>query len=213
MSAIRRRMMCKKTERELPSGYTKLNYLEGTGIQWLDLGFKLNNNYSVDLKFSYANYEPSFRNIFGSRFSATQDNFGVIISTLNNIFNIMVDFYNYSNSRATLNDNQYINKIIQITADKNSRQILCDGKLLISNNNVIKDSFTTPDNAYLFNMSGNPSAKGKFKGKIFTCKIYESGVLMQDLLPCLDKNNRPCMYDTVSQQPFYNQGTGEFLYG
>lgn len=33
-----------------------------------------------------------------------------------------------------------------------------------------------------------------------------------NLVPALDNNGRPCMYDTVSKQTFYNQGTGEFLY-
>lgn len=208
MSDFRRRLMNKKVEGELPYGYTRLNYLEGTGIQWLNLGFKLNNNYSVELNFSYANFDSVSGNIFGSRLSATLDNFSVTA-----VSGIIVDFYDFNVSRVYLSDNKYSNKIIQVTADKNSRQILCNGELLISNDNVIKDSFTTPDNAYLFNMSGNPYVKNKFKGKIFTCKIYKSGVLMQDLFPCLDKNNRPCMYDTVSQKPFYNQGTGEFLYG
>jgi len=32
-----------------------------------------------------------------------------------------------------------------------------------------------------------------------------------DLIPVLDWNDRPAMYDKVSRQLFYNQGTGEFL--
>ena len=34
-----------------------------------------------------------------------------------------------------------------------------------------------------------------------------------DLIPVLDKNNIPCMFDKVTKQFFYNQGTGQFLYG
>ena len=30
------------------------------------------------------------------------------------------------------------------------------------------------------------------------------------MIPCLDENGVPCMYDTISKQTFYNQGTGEF---
>ena len=31
-------------------------------------------------------------------------------------------------------------------------------------------------------------------------------------IPCLDDNNVPCMYDTISGDTFYNQGTGTFGY-
>lgn len=49
---------------------------------------------------------------------------------------------------------------------------------------------------------------------IYYWKVYDANnQLIQDLRPCLDKDGTPCMYDTVSQQYFYNQGTGEFLHG
>ena len=33
-----------------------------------------------------------------------------------------------------------------------------------------------------------------------------------DCVPALDPTGTPCMYDTVSRKPFYNSGTGDFLY-
>ena len=39
-----------------------------------------------------------------------------------------------------------------------------------------------------------------------------SPVNIMNLIPCLDTHSVPCMYDTVSKQTFYNQGTGEFSY-
>lgn len=40
-----------------------------------------------------------------------------------------------------------------------------------------------------------------------------NGNYIRNMLPCKDKENKPCMYDTVSQQAFYNAGTGEFTVG
>ena len=48
--------------------------------------------------------------------------------------------------------------------------------------------------------------------KIGITSIYKNNSLVLNLLSALDPNGRPCMYDTVSGQPFYNAGTGEFLY-
>lgn len=44
-------------------------------------------------------------------------------------------------------------------------------------------------------------------------KISESGNLIRDFIPVLDLSGRPAMYDVVSGQLFYNQGTGEFTWG
>lgn len=50
-------------------------------------------------------------------------------------------------------------------------------------------------------------------GNIYKFQIKRAEKIVLNLIPCLDNNNRPCMYDTVSGKTYYNQGTGEFLYG
>ena len=74
---------------------------------------------------------------------------------------------------------------------------------------------TDSKSIYLWNMFDSWGALGNSGGtaKIYSFKIYENNVLTMDLIPVLDKNDIPCMYDKVSQQFFYNQGTGTFSYG
>ena len=50
-------------------------------------------------------------------------------------------------------------------------------------------------------------------GRIYYFRAYENDELIQELLPCLDDNNVPCMYNTISGEYFYNQGEGNFAYG
>ena len=50
------------------------------------------------------------------------------------------------------------------------------------------------------------------KSKISYFKLYHSDQLVLDLIPVLDQNNVPCMYDKISDQFFYNQGSGTFGY-
>lgn len=52
-----------------------------------------------------------------------------------------------------------------------------------------------------------------WKGRIYSSKLYKNNVLIQDLRPCIDPNGIVCMYDTVSKQYLYNQGTGSFIAG
>lgn len=51
-----------------------------------------------------------------------------------------------------------------------------------------------------------------FAGKKRKFKVHLNGKLMYDLLPALDPTGAPCMFDLVSRQPFYNVGTGDFIY-
>ena len=53
-----------------------------------------------------------------------------------------------------------------------------------------------------------------YKMSIYFFKAWDSnGNLVRDLVPCLDNNNTPCMYDKVEGKAYYNAGTGSFTYG
>ena len=43
-------------------------------------------------------------------------------------------------------------------------------------------------------------------------KVTLNGEVKHNLISCLDPTGTPCMFDTVTQKPFYNSGTGDFLY-
>ena len=49
--------------------------------------------------------------------------------------------------------------------------------------------------------------------KIYGSKVYTNNILVRDYIPVLDNNMQPCLYDKISKNLFYNQGTGSFLYG
>jgi hypothetical protein len=51
--------------------------------------------------------------------------------------------------------------------------------------------------------------------RIYYAKFWnkQTGNLVGDFIPVLDPNGTPCMYDKVTEQFFYNNGSGEFLYG
>ena len=75
--------------------------------------------------------------------------------------------------------------------------------------NVDKSNTTYLDySMYLgnFNNVGKPYTKG-CKMNVYGFTIYDNGVLIQDLKPCL-VNSEACFYDMVTGNLFYNQGTG-----
>ena len=63
---------------------------------------------------------------------------------------------------------------------------------------------------WLFGANGSTTAKTN--GRISSCKIYHSGVLVRDYIP-VRKGTVGYLYDRVSGQLFGNAGTGEFIIG
>lgn len=58
----------------------------------------------------------------------------------------------------------------------------------------------------------NVSRDSTYTGQLGYFKATRNGVVVLNLVPCLDINNKCCMYDTVSGKTYYNQGTGSFSY-
>ena len=85
---------------------------------------------------------------------------------------------------------------------------------------VVKSSYTDTSWAYeqycclgsAFNHTGKIDDTNTFVGKIYEFSLLENGRTKQNLIPVLDDNDNPCMFDTISQETFYNDGTGDFLY-
>ena len=65
---------------------------------------------------------------------------------------------------------------------------------------------------YLFcrNYSSSPKYSS---ARIYNLDIVRSGVKILDMIPVLDWDMVPCMYDKISNKLFYNKGTGDFTYG
>lgn len=173
------------------SEYNLLNYIESTGTQYIDTGIIPNNNTVVKISIKKSGDIIDYERLCGvvNDFELLRNN------TLNFIF------------RA---DNTNIYDDIDISNEKFKVLQFGKGNIFINNNIVYSYSnrFSTDKNLYLFYSNGS-DRYGSFK--LQYCKIYENDELIRNFLPVLN-DNIPCLYDTVTDKYFYNQGTGEFLY-
>ena len=49
--------------------------------------------------------------------------------------------------------------------------------------------------------------------RVYKFKLTDNDVLVRDMIPVLDMDGTPCMYDKVEGKFYYNQGTGQFIAG
>lgn len=189
----------------------RLEYLESTGTQYIDTGFKPNQNSGIDIDIDSTNCEGmSYPSPFGSRGNGTT-------SYNNNQFFIGIQ----SNETNKTWFFRYGTQTIKTTyGEKYGRNHIVINKNKYTLNN---DSYTFTEatfqsnyNIFLFGYNCNGSlgqgSNGLFHGKIYSCKIYDNNTLVRDFIPVLDDNDVPCLYDNVTNQFYYNQGTGNFTY-
>lgn len=189
--------------------YCEVEYLESTGTQYIDTKYIPNNNTAIEIMISGIS-KNSFSIQSGTWFIGARQGY------LNNAFGF---YYNPSNQNlyyafgdnmpyANFSSSLLYEKTVKIKTDKTG--------LYVNNSKVVTATdtiFTSPVSLSLFGLNNNGTTISFTNFKNHACQISENGVLVRDYIPVLDLNMKPCLYDKVTCTFFYNQGTGEFLYG
>lgn len=203
--AVGSEIVWEKSVSPLPSGYTEVKYLQSSGKQYINTGKSIAYINSSNVTFVV--------NFAMTDITRTQIIFGV--GTGGGLEKQLVFIPSTKKMRAdyTNNYNTYYSTIIQEDVVYAFEQTETDG---IFNDESKRIAYRVSLDI-LFTLFGKNKSAGIEQGTLSRCKMFdfilkEDGVLAMNFIPCLDPNNRPCFYDTVSQQPFYNQGTGEFGY-
>ena len=198
----RRLMMLKKSGGGLPSGYTAVDYLQSTGTQYIDTGYKYGIDSDIEVKLgTYAN---------GALFGA-QDSDDIKYK-----FAVVISGYTFWVARNSSSAN------INVYGMQSPITLRNTGELFKATDSVGIEKSLTLDDAgyvgpeltiYLFARHTTAGATNMSKSQIYYCRFYENGELICDMRPCLDTDGVPCMYDLIRRQTLYNQGTGSFTWG
>ena len=198
----RRRLIWQKAQAqsELPEGYTAVDYLQSSGSQYIDTGRKLTQDSDITIDFMIVGAKNRNAGIFGSRESARKNN--VALSQDGGSYYFAGDFSKYPEYRFTM---VLSSERIKIRMNK-------DGVLV---NDILQKSwsgvanFETPTNGLIFDVGNNNWTGNKAVMRLYS---YTDGSAQQ-LVPSLDTEGVPCMFDKKKKKPFYNAGTGSFTWG
>lgn len=204
---------------EAASGYTELEYIESSGTQYIDTGFKLNNNSRVIIEYMITQYPTNFSSgitTFGARYAYNNTQF-MVYSPINRATSMAITYGSYAQFKEVYN---ILNNKITIDMNKN-----------VANWSVGSDSYSKTFTSYTFQTQGNcyifktnyyneyPNTNGldpnqtDGKMRFYSMKIYDNGVLVRDYIPvCRNYDFKPGLYDIVNQVFYTNAGSGEFQY-
>lgn len=191
----------------LPDGYTKVDYLQSTGTQWIDMGIAPDQNTKVVLKVLATNLNGGAGvSLVGSRSSNnSSDQFFTYLSA-DQGFLFRVD-----GMKSAIAFNKYkANTLYTITLSSSEASFVLENGFVDNEYKFSSSDFTSTVSMTLF--KAKPFNMG-FIGRIYYCKHYNNNGIIQHLIPCLDFDGIPCMYDLISKTTFYNQGSGSFTWG
>lgn len=183
----------------LPDDFTPVSFLQSSGSQYIDTGRKLTQDSDITIDFSIVGGINRSAGIFGSRESASKNNLTLILDM---DARFLVDFSEYRQHRF-------------ITAASLERTKIQINKAGVWVNDILKKSwsdvadFETPTNGLIFDIGNNNWTGNKAIMRLYG---YTDGDAQQ-LVPCLDANGVPCLYDLIGKTALYNQGAGSFTWG
>lgn len=190
----------------LPSGYTQLEYIQSSGAQYINTGFKPTGATKVDITFQMLSQGSAQQSIFGAR-PGTSGRFTVF--TGYSTGDLQVD-YNTAQSLASLNT--------EISGlNVNSKTTLSASNVLVVNGASIKTvSVVTFTSAYaLFLFANNNAGAVQLPGamRLYECQVYDNGTLARSFVPCKAPSGAIGLYDTVGAAFYANAGSGAFTAG
>ena len=213
-----------EVQNELPSGYKRVEYLESTGTQYIDTGYipQKNSIMKYDFKSNKTKTE-GFTTLFGCQKSIYEERIYILFGTSNNV---QINLLNssYTGYFSLNNDGTFkLNAVGTFFTNDRTTYVInqLDEIISIGSNtwnfsDEYLDFIPTKNTIMLLtrNNNGVPDNTNEYsKGYSYGFEVLEESEQKMNLIPCLDSDNKPCMYDTVSKKTFYNSGTGEFLYG
>ena len=178
--------------------YTELEYIESTGTQYIDTTIKGEAFWEIKGQGTYAVQSSSSQVILGRRTQAGYW-FGITSHT----------FYGFGANNET--DILYSTLVTAYLTTTNSNITGTINDINIPTREISDTSYI--NNSYLLFNGNADDTTYCAKYKLFYAKCYQNNVPIRDFIPVKDENNVVCLYDKVSEQFFYNQGTGSFIAG
>ena len=189
----------------LPEGYTQVEYLQSSGAQYIDTGFKPDGETTVNITFQTSSAPDNLNDTLPVYGAATDYN--------SNAF----EFWTLSRGFATYGSQDYKSNL-GITTGKKHTVSQAKNVLTVDGTSYTftKQTFTAPYSLLLFathRSSGIKICASAASLKIYSCKIYNNGTLVRDFVPVKNSSGTIGLYDLVNSAFYTNAGSGTFTAG
>lgn len=204
---LRRRGLMTQSLGDIPFGYKRCKFLKKSDTAYIDTGIIPDKSMDYDVVFDVESTYQGTLYVFGSD------------SSFRKGFNLGADLTAPGGIRACkFSEVGLIETYIRLNSGVQYSVQMCENHFSVNSKVFSADSgsYVCAYSLILFgtNRTGKAMVNDTYcrNLRIYSFTISKDGNKIMNLIPALDRNGTPCMYDSVSKQTFYNAGTGEFLY-
>ena len=186
----------------LPSGYRQLEYIQSTGTQYIDTGFKPNNNTRVLCDIDIETSNATTAAIFGGRDSTGSSSKSFVLWKIS----------------ATAFRSDFGSATVQVAVTPTGRHVIDKNKAVCTVDDTsatnTSATFQASYNLTLFAVNGAGTIDSRrVIAKLYSCKVYDNGTLIRDFIPCLKSDGSVGLWDDANSLFYGNAGTGAFIGG
>ena len=180
----------------LPSGYTQLEYIQSSGTQYIDVGFKPNQDTRITASVIWPLSGASRSNyLCGARQSGSSKKYAI------NGYGGKYESHYGTNTVSAWNSVSE-----QFSIDKNKNVTTIYGVTVTQE----AQTFQCPVNMFLFAMNNNGAMYSPASVKLYQFSVYDNGTLVRDFIPCKNTGGAVGLWDDVNSVFYGNAGTGTF---
>lgn len=204
-------------QRNLPSEYTQVEFLESSGTQYIDTGIVLNSKATVTtvgqfLSLPQAATPSSIWGFMGSSSNLPRWGCATLLVSTNNRW--LMDLNNTLASGTSDTDKHTFVNETDGTTTYNS---FVDGNSIYATAQTVenKERYTSNTlSAYIFARNNNGTAGNFSSSRIYNYNIVQDDIEVINLIPARRNSDSVLgMYDTVTGNFLTNAGTGDFIAG
>ena len=182
----------------LPSGYKKIEYIQSSGTQYIDTGFKPNQNTRLIADVEILNVPHS--QLLGARIASGNASFNILVSSKTD----GRDDYN----ETALN---FAAGAARWKIDKNKNVTTVNGTAVSHPAGTFQTTCSIFINAV--NTNGSPMSTTTGSARWRSVQIYDNGRLVRDFIPCKTAAGVVGLWDDVNNTFYSNAGSGTFTAG
>lgn len=186
--------------KKFPKGYKPLKYIESTGTQYIDTGYKPNQDTKVAMDVIVTDTANTGW-LFCGRTAANDSAFGIYSYASNAKL-----YFVYGTKSVTFSNAKLTTRQICV-ADKNNATAA--GETV----SITAQTFTSAATLTLLARNTGGTIASHAYARLYSCQIYDNGTLIRDYAPCMDSNGVAGLWDNVYQIFYGNAGTETFVAG
>lgn len=183
----------------LPNGYTRLAYIQSSGGQYVDTGFKPNQDTRVvmDAQLVKSDTTYSANTLFGCRKAANAEMFSFFWHTTQEQF-----YVGYNSSNMFLHMDYSARRVVDF-----NKNVVTAGE---ETSTTAYGAFSSSYNMTLLALNQASGVVLFAAAKLYSCQIYDNGTLVRDFVPCINDAGEVGLYDRENSKFYKNAGSGVF---